>query len=76
MASAGSVLASDLAGELGLSVAELLARADALIGQVVDLEGIEAARGLSTETEQRESYAVVRITPALAGRLRAQMGER
>lgn len=64
------ILASELARELGITTGELLGRADALIGDVVDAGGLEAARGLSTEVEQREAYAVVRISPALEARLR------
>lgn len=58
--------AADLARELNLPVAELLARADKIIGEVVQRDGIDAARGLTT----RMQGSKVVLTPRLADALR------
>jgi hypothetical protein len=62
--------ASELAAELNVPVAELLARADKIIGEIVERDGLDKARGFTTRTVQHAQNATVVISPSLADALR------
>jgi hypothetical protein len=62
--------ASELARELNVPVAELLARADKLIGEIVERDGLDKARGFTTRTVQHAQHAETVISPNLADALR------
>lgn len=59
------VSAVDLARQLNITVAMVLQRADDEIADVVQREGLEAARGLSTRYDHDRAY----LTATLAQRL-------
>ena len=60
------VSATALAAELGISVPDLLKRADAIV------QAADDPRGLSTAVRQRKNHAEVHVTADLAARLREQ----
>lgn len=66
------VLASDLARELNLPVAELLAKADRLIEGVVKRDGVDAARGMTTRTRRQGQSTVVTLSPRLVEALQGR----
>lgn len=69
-ASVSDIPAADLARELNLPVAEVLARADKMIGKVVMEDGIDAARGLTTRVRQHGQVAEMYVSGPLADMLR------
>jgi hypothetical protein len=64
--------ARELARELNLPVAEVLRRADAIIGETAERDGIDAARGLTTRTRREGQGTIVVVSPRLADALRGK----
>lgn len=67
---AQDISATELARELNIPVPELLARADKLIGEIVERDGIDKARGFTTRTVQHAQHAETVVSPSLADALR------
>lgn len=67
MAGGMDVGASALALALGISVSEVLQRADDEINRVVAEQGLDAARGLTTRQKGGSVFLSPRLADALAG---------
>jgi len=70
-----NIEASQLAKELGVSVSDLLFKADAIIDQTLARDGMDAIRGLSTGTRFVTGGSIAVITPKLADALRAELAK-
>lgn len=61
------VAAADLARELNVTVAVVLQRADDTINRVVDEDGLDAARGLTTRTQGGRIYLTAELAAGVRG---------
>lgn len=68
MAGAMDVGASALAVAMGISVSEVLQRADDEINRVVAEQGLDAARGLTTRLQGGSVFLSPRLADALVGK--------